>query len=221
MTPDFEAARTRMVDCQVRTVDVTSPAVIDAFLGVEREDFVPADRHALAYLDEELAYGPQSPGRYLIAPAQLAKLVQAAALRETHRVLDVGCGSGYSTAILARLCASVTGLESDAGLAEIATENLKRAGVANALIKTGLLEEGHAGGAPYDAILVGGSTDVMPDALLAQLTDGGRLIAVAGQGNAGIAQIWTRHGDAHDIRRLFNCALPILPGFAKVPEFVF
>ncbi len=221
MTPDFEAARTRMVDCQVRTVDVTNPAVLDAFLAVAREDFVPADRQALAYLDEELAYGSQAPKRYLIAPAQLAKMVQAVALRETHRVLDVGCGSGYSTAILARLCSYVTGLESDAGLAELAVANMKRSGVVNSTIVTGPLDKGHATGAPYDVILVGGAVEVMPEALLAQLADGGRLIAVAGHGNAGVAQIWTQHGDVHDVRRLFNCALPLLPGFAKTPEFVF
>ena len=123
MQIDHEKARRQMVDCQVRTSDVTNLELLDAFLSVPREAFVPASLQQLTYLDEEL---PLGPGRYMIPAAPLARLMQAAAIQPGDKVLDIGCGTGYSTALISRLCSSVTGLESSPDLAAVAARRIGR-----------------------------------------------------------------------------------------------
>ncbi|MCB1460859.1 MAG: protein-L-isoaspartate O-methyltransferase [Nitratireductor sp.] len=216
MTPDYTNARRNMVDCQIRTSDVTNPEVIDAFLQVPREAFVPGELKALAYIDTELAV---APGRRMSAPAALAKLVQAAAPKPEEVVLVVGCGSGYGAAIVSLMASSVVALESDAGLAAFATSKLGELGYGNVAVVEGDLAAGCAAEAPYELILVDGAIGQVPSALADQLKEGGRLVAVEGSGNSASARIWVREDGRLSSRHLFNCSLAPLPGLQKEPEF--
>jgi protein-L-isoaspartate(D-aspartate) O-methyltransferase len=225
---DFAAARRMMVDGQVRTSDVTDPRIIAAMLELPRERFVPGANAALAYLDLDVPV-QQASGREevrrLIKPMVLAKMVQAAAVKETDHVLDVGCATGYSSALLARLAQSVVALEEDTALAQAADANLKSVGARNVTVVTGPLTAGWQAKsaqntAPYDVILVNGATEVVPRALCAQLKDGGRLLAVLGRPNGRAMVYRSVSGDVSGWP-IFDAAAPLLPGFAKPPAFVF
>lgn len=224
MSIDFAAQRVKMVDGQVRTTDVTRIEIIDAMLAVPREEFVPARRQVLAYIDEDIEISPASggqPARYLMEPSPFAKLLQLADIRSDDFVLDVGAGTGYGAAILSHIATSVLALESDAELAAQATSNLQRLGHDNAVVVQGALAEGHAAQAPYDVIVIEGAVDQVPQALLDQLKDFGRLVAVVGQGNAATARLFVREGNTVAGRPAFNAAIKPLPGFARVAEFQF
>jgi protein-L-isoaspartate(D-aspartate) O-methyltransferase len=218
MSADFAELRARMVDGQLRTTDVTDPAILEAMGALQRELFVDERRRPLAYLDEDLLI---APGRYLMEPSPLAKLLQLAEIASTDRVLDVGTGTGYSAAVLSRLAASVVALESDDSLAGRARDALSRTGAANVEVVTGGLASGHPAGAPYDVIVLEGAIEMLPDALTAQLRDAGRLVAVEGRGNAGIAKVYLNSGGLITGRRAFNAALKPLPGFERTPAFEF
>ena len=218
MSADFAELRARMVDGQLRTTDVTDPAILEAMGALQRELFVDERRRPLAYLDEDLLI---APGRYLMEPSPLAKLLQLAEIASTDRVLDVGTGTGYSAAVLSRLAASVVALESDDSLAGRARDALSRTGAANVEVVTGGLASGHPAGAPYDVIVLEGAIETLPDALTAQLRDAGRLVAVEGRGNAGIAKVYLNSGGLITGRRAFNAALKPLPGFERTPAFEF
>ncbi|MEV4610923.1 protein-L-isoaspartate O-methyltransferase [Neorhizobium sp. LMR1-1-1.1] len=215
---DFEAARIKMVEHQIRTTDVTSHSVLRAFLSVPREAFVSEKAKPLAYLDADIEL---SPGRYLMEASPLAKLLQAAEITKNDRALDVGAGSGYVAALLSHLAGSVTALESDGGLCELAAANLNALGCQNVTVVTGELTKGYAATAPYDLIFVNGSVEEVPAALLEQLAEGGRLVAVIGYGNAAQAKILLKEHGAISESSRFNLSVKPLPGFAKVKEFVF
>jgi protein-L-isoaspartate(D-aspartate) O-methyltransferase len=157
----------------------------------------------------------------MLKPMVLAKLIQAAGIDETDRVLDVGCGTGYSTAVLARLAASVIGLEEDAALARTATDALAAAHVENARIVTAPLVRGCAGEGPYDLILLQGSTEIVPAALLEQLKSDGQLACVLGSGPSGKAMIYRRIESDVSGRAVFDAFAATLPGFSRTPEFAF
>jgi protein-L-isoaspartate(D-aspartate) O-methyltransferase len=217
---DFAAARRNMVDGQVRTADVTDLRVISAMLEVPREQFVAPALAGLAYLDFDVPVGGgDKPARRLIKPMVLAKLIQAADLKATDRVLDVGCVTGYAAALLARIAGEVVALEQDVALAEAARAALVP--LPNVGVVSGPLIEGWAQGAPYDAILLEGATELAPDTLLRQLKDGGRLVCVLGAGPGAKATLYRRSGEEFGARTLFDAAAPVLPGFVKPPEFVF
>jgi len=216
---DFATQRTNMVDSQVRPSDVTDRRILRAMLALPREIFVPEQVKATAYMDEHLALG--HGGRYMLAPRTFAKLVQLLAIGEDDAVLDVGCATGYSTAVLATLARSVVGLEENAALAQRAQTALADLGRTNAVINTGPLTHGAPGEGPFDAILVNGCVADVPDALLDQLKDGGRLAAVRADGRVGQATVWRRHGTSFDARPAFDAGAPLLPGFEKQPGFVF
>lgn len=215
---DFNLARKNMVDGQIRTSDVTNQRVLEAFLDVPREAFVPEELLELAYIDDALKV---APGRYLTTPASLAKLVQAAAVHEDDIVLVIGCATGYSTAIMSLLCSSVVALECDAQLARTASNRLAELGYGNAVVVEGDLVKGHAADGPYDLIFIDGAIGELPDALGEQLKEGGRLVAVEGSGNSAYARLWRREEGKLSSRPLFNCALPLLPGLEKAPAFEF
>lgn len=224
MTPKTaQSLRQNMVDCQIRTTDVTNIDVLDAFLSVPREAFVPDHKAELAYMDENIEITDKSADfpRYIVSPSPLAKLVQLCSVKPGDVVLNVGTGTGYGAAILARLASSVIALECDSALAEKARAALSGLGVDNAVIVEGLLEAGWSGEAPYDVILVNGSVDAVPNAIFEQLREGGRLVVVIGQGNAADAMVYTKAGGTISGREVFNASVPPLPGFAKVPEFEF
>lgn len=215
--------RTNMVDCQIRTTDVTNLDVLEAFLTVPREAFVPAGRVELAYMDEEMSITDKSADyqRYMLAPSPLAKLVQLAKVKKDDVVLNIGCGTGYASAVLAKLASSVIALECDAALAEKAAATLSELSVDNAVVVQGPLEKGWSSEAPYDVILLNGSVDEVPKMIFDQLRDGGHLVAVIGAGNAAKAMIYTKSGSSVSGRDVFNTSIPALPGFAKIPEFEF
>jgi protein-L-isoaspartate(D-aspartate) O-methyltransferase len=215
---DYTAARTKMVDNQIRTTDVTSHEVLSAFLTVAREAFVSAELKPLAYIDNDIQI---APGRYLMEPSPLAKLVQLAAVEPDDVVLEVGCGTGYTSAILSLLGSSVVALESDAALAATATETLASLGYDNVAVVTGDLEQGFAAEAPYDVIFVNGAVEYVSEPLFAQLRDGGRLVVVEGYGNASQARLYIKEGGRTAERNVFNTSVKPLPGFRKAKQFVF
>lgn len=215
---DFDAARIKMVEHQIRTTDVTSHSVLRAFFTVAREAFVPEKSRALAYLDADIEL---APGRYLMEASPLAKLLQAAEITSEDTVLEIGTGSGYVAALLSQLAGSVTALESDPALAEIAGTNLNALDCQNVKVVTGELNQGHKAGAPYDIIFVNGAVEEVPPALLDQLAEGGRLVAVIGYGNAAEAKILLKEHGAISESSRFNLSIKPLPGFSKAKEFVF
>ena len=214
---DFAAARRNMVDGQVRTADVTDPRILSAMLAVPREAFLPPAKADLAYLDLDVPVG--EGGRRLIKPMVLAKLIQAADLGATDRVLDVGCVTGYAAAVLARFAGQVVALEQDAGLAQVARGAL--ASLPNVAVQSGTLAGGWPQGGPYDAIVIEGATEIAPETLLRQLKDGGRLVCVLGSGPGGKAMLYRRSGQDGGGRAIFDATAPLLPGFVKPPEFAF
>ncbi len=218
MTPDFAHARENMVDCQIRTSDVTSTTVLDAFLEVPREAFVPEGLRPLAYTDAELTI---DGGRCLTPPAALAKLIQAAGPKPEEVVLLVGCASGYAAAILSSMVSSVVALEADSVLAGQATEALGELGYGNVAVVEGELQAGYAAEGPYDLIVINGAIGHLPGDIAGQLKEGGRLVAVVGSGNSASARLYVNEEGRLSSRHLFNCALAPLPGLQKAPEFEF
>ena len=217
--PDYAAARRNMVDSQLRTNRVTDEALLAAIAHIPRERFVPPTLSGVAYIDEDIPLGNE---RYLMEPMVLGRMIQAAEIQPSDSVLDVGCATGYSSAIAARLAASVIGLESDSRLAKAATENLAALRIDNAVIVSGDMRAGHARQAPYDVILFQGAIDEIPAQIAAQLAEGGHLIAVlAPPGATGRAVLALKTGGFVSRRDLFDAAAPPLPGFELAPGFRF
>ncbi|ASW06457.1 protein-L-isoaspartate O-methyltransferase [Rhizobium sp. 11515TR] len=215
---DFEAARVKMVENQIRTTDVTSHSVLNAFFAVPRENFVPEKSKLLAYVDCDIEV---APGRFLMEASPLAKLLQLGAITENDKVLDVGCGTGYVSAVLSLLAGKVIALESNEELAAQAKTNLAALGYDNVTVVGGDLEKGHAANAPYDVIFLNGSIEQLPQGLLDQLGEDGRLITVIGYGHAARATVFMRERGAFSENVFFNASIKPLPGFAKAKEFVF
>jgi protein-L-isoaspartate(D-aspartate) O-methyltransferase len=216
MMTDFAAARRHMVDGQVRTQDVTDLRIIRAMLSVPRERFMPAGKAGFAYLDLDVPLAGGLGARRMLKPMVLAKLLQEAAVRQTDHVLDVACGTGYSSAILAELAGDVVALEDNKELARQAEKNLG----GRASVVSGPLTAGWPAGAPYDVILLNGASEVVPEMLFSQLKDGGRLVCVIGS-SPGKAMLYLRSGGEVGSRTLFDASAAVLPGFAKAPSFVF
>ncbi len=221
---DFEAARVKMVENQIRTTDVTSHSVLNAFFTVPRENFVPEKSKLLAYVDNDIEIAPAAsgkPARFLMEASPLAKLLQLGVITKDDKVLDVGCGTGYVSAVLSLIAGKVVALESDEDLAAQAKTNLAAHGYDNVAVVTGDLEKGNAGNGPFDVIFVDGSVEQVPQALLDQLGEDGRLIAVLGFGHAARATVFMRERGAFSENVFFNASIKPLPGFAKAKEFVF
>ena len=216
---DHAAARRNMVTGQIMTNRVTDERLIEAMTEIPRERFVPHAKRSVAYVDEDVEI---APGRYLMEPMVLARLVQEADITADDVVLDVGCGTGYATAVMARLAGTVIALDIDESLAAEAGRALSEVGADNAIVMTGPLAEGYARQAPYDVILVGGAVDRLPQALADQLAEAGRIVGVLCEpGAVGQASLWARHRGALSSRRLFEASLPPLPGFARPARFEF
>lgn len=225
---DFAQLRNTMVDCQIRTFDVTDHAVIAQFLDVPREKFLPAELVPFAYSDMPLKLPRGAAGSvcHLLPPAVLARLLQAADVKPTDKVLNIAAGTGYSTAILAGLAGEAIALEVDIARAESAKANLASAGLGHVRVNFGPLHDGAASEAPFDVIIVNGAIEAYPERLLQQLRTGGRLLSIVREVGAG------GYGTSHVVRFesqsgrisssvLFDADAPVLPDFRKDAEFVF
>jgi len=216
---DYRAARLNMVEGQLRTNKVTDEAVLDAFLAVPRERFVPEPLTGSAYVDEDI---PLGGGRYLLEPMVLARLLQLAEIGPDAGVLEIGAGTGYGTAILSRLAGRVIAVESDVRLAGIARQRLQELGAGNVTLLEGRFEEGYPAGAPYEAIVFDGAVASIPEPIARQLAEGGRLVAVVKPGaGPGHAVLVTRTAGVLSQRPVFDAGVAMLPGFDSAPGFVF
>ena len=213
---DYATRRRIMVDTQVRPSDVTKFPVIDAMLAIPRERFVPAERREAAYVGENL---PLAPGRVMLDPRTLAKMLDLLDLRSGEAVLDIGCGLGYSTAVAARIAGAVVGVEEIAALAEEAETTLAEQGIDNASVVQAPLTEGAARHGPYDVIVIQGGVETVPAALTDQLRPGGRVVALFMEGALGTVCIAHKAPNGLSWRDAFNAAAPVLPGFARSREF--
>lgn len=213
---EFSNRRVIMVDTQVRPSDVTKFPIIEAMLTVPREVYMPSGKREAAYVGENVDIGN---GRVLLEPRTLAKLLDALDIQPTEMVLDLGCGLGYSTAIIARLAEAVVAVEEDEGLATEAQRTLSQEGVDNAAVVVGKLAHGAAKHGPYDVITVQGAVETVPEALLAQLKDGGRIGCVFMEGALGVARVGYKADGRINWRYVFNAAAPVLPGFTAVRSF--
>ena len=216
--PDYLAQRINMVESQVRVNDVTDVRVQDAMRSVPREMFAPTAKKATAYADAPLEV---APGRFLLEPRIIAKLLQLAQIAPEDKVLDVACATGYSTAVLGKLAAKVTGLEQDADLVRVASDQLAAVSARNTAIVQGSLADGFKDAAPYDVIFVNGTIEVRPESLLAQLAEGGRLVAVLKTDTHSRANIFLRRHGKVGTRADFDADAPILAGFRQKAGFVF
>ena len=205
-----------MVDTQVRPSDVTKFPIIDAMLSVPREAFVPSSMREAAYIGENLDIGG---GRVLLEPRTLAKMLDVLDIKPTEVILDIAPGLGYSTAVLAQMAEFVIGVEDDESRAEEAQSILSEQGIDNAAIISGALAEGAAKSGPYDVIILQGAVEVLPDSLLAQLKDGGRIVSIFAEGDLGVVRIGCKMDQRINWRMAFNAGAPVLTGFAKKAEF--
>jgi len=214
---DFQTRRTMMVDTQVRPSDVTKFPIIDAMLAVPREAYVPSERREAAYMGENLDLGG---GRVMLEPRSLAKLLESADIQRDDVVLDLGCGLGYSTAVIARLAEAVVAVEDDKIRADEAQQILLDQDVDNAAVLFGPLTKGAAKSGPYDVILLQGAVEHMPDELLDQLKDGGRIACLFRDGSLGVARVGYKIDGRVNWRFAFNAGAPVLQGFEKHQAFL-
>ena len=217
---NFIAAREAMVESQVRPNSITDRRIIDAMASIAREDFVPETCKGIAYMDSDISLARDPVARYLIEPMAFARLVQLAEIKPSDKVLHVGAATGYGTAVLARLGAEVVAVESDAALAAAARHNL--GGIANVSIVEGVLTDGAQSSAPFDAIVIEGRIGEMPQSLIIQAAESGRLVAVLGDQDMAKAHLWVVNGKTTACRPAFDASIAALPGFdRKRMPFVF
>lgn len=216
---DFAAARRNMVNSQVRTNDVSDLRIQTVLETIPRERFLPAEVRAQAYVEREIAY---APGRTLLKARDFSKLLDAAEITPSDLILDVACGSGYSTAVLAGLGEMVVGLEGSEAACATAQEILAELGVTNAAVVAGEPPKGAPSQGPFDVIFIGGAIAREPEDLLRQLKDGGRLAAIRRIGGVAHGVVWRRDGEAVAARTVFDSgATAILPEFTATREFRF
>lgn len=216
--PTAEQLRANMVESQLRTNRINSDRVINAFRTVPRENFVAPERRAFAYVDEDL---PVAPGRFLMEPMVLGRLIQEAAPTPEEKILLVGAATGYTAALLSLLGADVVALEDNADLIAIGRERLGELGIENVTFVEGELTKGHAAGAPYDLVFIDGAVEEVPAAIVEQIKDGGRLAAVQVIDGVGKGVIGRRSGVGFGVFDFMDAAVPVLPGFSKPKTFVF
>lgn len=215
---DFATARASMIDCQLRPNEVNDERIIEAIRAVARENFVPKAKRSFAYVDEDIEV---CAGRFLLEPVTFARLLVAAGIKAGDLVLDVGCATGYSSAVIAGLADAVVALEEHSELAASAEKTLAEQDIMNVAVVKGSLAEGVAKQGPYDIIYIEGAVDEIPTALLNQMKDGGRLVCVLLEGGVGRGHmVENRYGNLV-AQNLFDANVELLPGFSKEKTFVF
>ncbi len=213
---DFQNRRTMMVDTQVRPSDVTSFPIIDAMLSVPREEFVPDGLKPAAYAEEHLEV---TSGRYMLDPRTFAKMLEGIDVGPEDLVLDVACGLGYSSAVLAHMTEAVVAVEDTEERVSEAEAALSAADVDNAAVVQGALSKGAAKHGPYDAIMVNGAIEAEPIELVGQLKEGGRIVAIFRNGNLGVVRVGLKTSSGMNWRDIFNANAPALSGFGATREF--
>ncbi len=216
---DFDKQRRIMVDSQVRVNDVTSQAIVSAFLSVPREVFVPKSLQASAYAEYEI---PTSDDRAMWTPRDLGKMLRALDPQASDIALVVAAGAGYSSALIGKTVETVIALDTSEDLVEAMSERFAAIGMDHAIAVQGELADGLADQGPFDVIFIAGMVETVAPAWLDQLAEGGRLGVVVSAGRGlGRARIYTRAGDTVSYREAFECCPPVLPGFEAKTEFVF
>lgn len=214
---DYQTRRKTMVDTQIRPSDVTKFPIIEAFLSVPREKFVPDGKREAAYIGENFKIGQS---RVILEPRTLAKLLDALDIRNDELVLDIGPGLGYSSAVISPMAEVVIAVEDDSTMASEAEEILAEVGADNVVIQIGKLEDGAPEHGPYDVIILQGGVEEIPSSILKQLKNGGRVGAIFVEEGLGTAKIGFKLNDKINWRYSFNAAAPVLPGFFKQKDFV-
>ncbi len=215
---DYKTARTAMVDCQIRPSDVTKYTIIEAFLTTPREAYVPSEKRPVAYAGDHIAL---NNGRTMLDARTFAKMLDTLNVQPDELVLDLGCGLGYSTAVLASMAEAVVAIESDTQMAAEAAATLTEQSVDNAYVTTGVLTEGNKKNGPYDVIILQGSVDQIPETLIDQLKDGGRICAIFRDQNYGECRIGYKSHKKLSWRSVFNASAPMINGFETKAEFKF
>ena len=215
---DYAAARRNMVLSQLEPNRVNDQRILDAMGSIPREVFAPKSLAGVAYVDEDLEI---APGRYLMEPMVLARLIDALAIKSGDLVLCVGSATGYAAAVMARLAGTVVAVESDADLAAAAGDNLTKVDIDNVAVIEGPMAEGQADQGPFAAILIDGGVEDVPATLLEQLAPGGRLACVEQSGPTGKAMLYSESNGVFGHRPLFDASVPPLPGFARPKVFAF
>jgi protein-L-isoaspartate(D-aspartate) O-methyltransferase len=217
----FADARQNMVDSQLRPTRVTDAKILAAMAELPRERFVPKSKQGIAYVDEDIEV---APGRFLMEPVVVARLMQALELTPDTTVLNIGCATGYDAALLGRVAGSVVAVESDAGLAALASEAINDLAVDNVAVVEAPATDGYPAQAPYDAIFISGAVDEVPSSISGQLAPDGRLSVVIGGSEPGIlgrAHLYVRSGNTVSSRPLFDAGTRMLPDFVREESFVF
>ncbi|WP_321392098.1 protein-L-isoaspartate O-methyltransferase [Emcibacter sp.] len=211
-------ARSSMIEGQLRPNNINDENVIEAIASVNREKFVPKAFAGVAYVDEDIRV---AEGRYLMEPMVFGRLLSEAHIKPTDLVLDIACGTGYSSAVLARLAEAVVALEEDDGLVETGTAVLAEEACDNVAVVKGDITAGLAKQGPYDLIFINGMVDDVPQTLLEQLSENGRLVCVLNDRGVGKASLVTYKDKVRGVRTLFDAAIPPLAAFARKEEFSF
>lgn len=215
---DFALARRNMVEGQIRTNKVTDQLVVEALEDLPREAFVPEAMKSIAYIDEDLVVGA---GRILMEPMVLARLMQTAAIEETDLALVIAAATGYEAAAIAKIASAVVAIESDLDLHRAAVEHLAEQGADTVSMLKGKLASGHPGQGPYDVIFINGAADEVPDSLLEQLADGGRLVYVKTGAGTDKAMLVNKVDGVTSETELFDANVPAIPEFAAKSQFSF
>ena len=213
---DYAARRTAMVDTQVRPSDVTKFPIINAMLSVAKEDFVHSGQRETSYVGENIDLGQ---GRVILEPRTMAKMLDGLDIQPTETVLDVGCGLGYSSAIISKLADFVVALEDQETLANEAQDLLSQAGADNVAVQAGAMQDGAPKHGPYDVITIQGGVETIPEALLDQLRDGGRIAAIFVEQGLAVCRIGNKSKGTVTWRYAFNAGAPVVQGFEAAREF--
>lgn len=213
---DYAQRRTMMVDTQVRPADVTKFPIIDAMLSVPREAFLPRSLREAAYIGENIDLGG---GRVMLDPRTLAKMLDVLDVQANELVLDLGCGYGYSAAVIARMAEAVVAVEDQDALRSEAQSVLAEQSADNVIVQEGLLAAGAQEHGPFDVILIEGAVEHLPDTLLQQLKEGGRIACLFAEGALGVVRIGYKLDGQMSWRFAFNAGAPVLAGFERHAAF--